>query len=506
MKLKAGFLFFCTPAGVALASQVQHHLALPVPSLLGYQLPNLAPSYDSYDTGLFSPLGSLTALKEDQFTTLHHPFFPRYEVRVKRSDFCDGGVNAYTGYIDIEAKHLFFYFFESRGDPTKDDVMMWMNGGPGCSSSMGLFMELGPCRVTSPNTTAHHPYSWNEHANIFFIDQPVNSGFSYAEHGEGVTRSEEAAKDIAAFLAIFFEHFSSFKGRAFHLAGESYAGRMIPVFASEIYDQNSRLVQAGLVPINLTSIMLGNGQTDMFSMTLSFYDMTCTSASLPPILPISTCVRIKQALPRCQKLMQDSCIDKFDSILCEDAVAICRQEIGFPFIATGGNPYDISKKCEGEYEDTMCYPVTKNISAYLNRSSIREKLGVDPSVPAFSQCNYDVLNAFARSDDALFPTHLYVSSLIERGVRVLVYVGSYDYVCNWIGNKAWVEGMEWGGGEEFRRREMREWETDRRKAGLAKSAGILTFATIYGGGHMAPYDRPKEALEMVRRWLAHEPL
>lgn len=50
---------------------------------------------------------------------------------------------AFTGYIDIQARHLFFYFFESRSDPDKDDVIFWTNGGPGCSSSVGLFMELG---------------------------------------------------------------------------------------------------------------------------------------------------------------------------------------------------------------------------------------------------------------------------------------------------------------------------------------------------------------------------
>lgn len=50
---------------------------------------------------------------------------------------------AYTGYIDIEARHLFFYFFESRRDPDNDDVMFWTNGGPGGSSAIGLFAELG---------------------------------------------------------------------------------------------------------------------------------------------------------------------------------------------------------------------------------------------------------------------------------------------------------------------------------------------------------------------------
>ena len=94
--------------------------------------------------------------------------------------------SAYTGYIDVEARHLFFYFFESRRNPDQDDVVFWTNGGPGGSSTVGLFMELGPCRLDSPNKTTYNPYSWNEYSNIFFIDQPVGVGFSFADHGEYV--------------------------------------------------------------------------------------------------------------------------------------------------------------------------------------------------------------------------------------------------------------------------------------------------------------------------------
>jgi carboxypeptidase C (cathepsin A) len=54
---------------------------------------------------------------------------------------------------------------------------------------MGLLMELGPCRVVSENATKFHPESWNTNANIFFVDQPVGVGFSYAEYGEFVVRA-----------------------------------------------------------------------------------------------------------------------------------------------------------------------------------------------------------------------------------------------------------------------------------------------------------------------------
>ena len=51
---------------------------------------------------------------------------------------------------------------------------------------MGLFMELGPCRIMGPNSTTYFEHSWNDHANVFFIEQPVGVGFSYADYGEYV--------------------------------------------------------------------------------------------------------------------------------------------------------------------------------------------------------------------------------------------------------------------------------------------------------------------------------
>ncbi|KAG5640374.1 hypothetical protein DXG03_008885, partial [Asterophora parasitica] len=121
--------------------------------------------------------------------------------------------------------------------------------------------------ISDANGTKHFPESWNSNANVFFIDQPVGVGYSYADFGEAVGGTEDAAKDIAAFVAVFFENFSKFKGRAFHLAGESYAGRYLPLFASEVYDQNARLVEAGVTPINIASIIIGEsmiwGQEDL---------------------------------------------------------------------------------------------------------------------------------------------------------------------------------------------------------------------------------------------------
>ncbi|CDO76390.1 hypothetical protein BN946_scf184937.g4 [Trametes cinnabarina] len=478
--------------------------------------------FSSYAEGLFTPLGDLSALTTEEFTRLEHPAFPRHSVRVKESRFCDEEVRAYTGYIDVEARHLFFYFFESRRDPDTDDVVFWTNGGPGAASSMGLFMELGPCRVTSANSTEPHPYSWNEHANIFFVEQPVGVGYSYAEYGESVGTTMEAGEDIAAFMAIFFEHFTKFKGRALHLAGESYGGRYIPVFAATIYDKNSQLVEAGIAPINLTSIMIdlasGNGCTGFATMFPSYYDAQCADPTFPPIQGVADCVRMKQLVPRCEQRYKESCVDRFDGIDCAAAASFCHAALSDPF--NGLNHYDRARPCKGAADLTECYPIVKDIGDFLSSPHIQDLLGVDPPVRGnYSWVSWPVNAAFdANLDHYSFPAQYYIAALLERGVRALIYVGATDYICNWIGNERMTLALEWTGQDAYRNSALKEWTVDGAVAGVARSGGGLTYAIIAGAGHMggvcgmvayrfvcscqAPYDKPAESLELANRWLA----
>ncbi|THU77428.1 alpha/beta-hydrolase [Dendrothele bispora CBS 962.96] len=401
---------------------------------------------------------------------------------------------------------------------------MWLRGPESnsfLSSLVHIHIFTGPCRVTADNETKYHPESWNEIANVFFVDQPIGTGFSYAEYGESVSTTEEAAKDIAAFIAIFFEHFTKFKGRALHMAGESYGGRYIPLFASAVYDQNTYLENIGMESINLKSIMIGNGMTDSFKMAISYYDMVCTSSGTP-ILDISTCVRMRQAVPRCEAFLKQSCIDQFDMINCAAANHFCNSEIQVPFMTTGRNPYDYTKMCEGDFMDTLCYPVMKTIANYLNQNSTLTTLGIDPNSPAYG--NYSVVSfvvnaAFEKTLDEARPTYFYVEQLLHRGVNALIYVGANDWICNWIGNLRWVRALEYGddafgftrhegeGDDQEGLDKLREWggvledDGEWKKMGMTARKGGLTFATIDGAGHTAPYDKPKESLELLKRWL-----
>jgi len=258
--------------------------------------------------------------------------------------------------------------------------------------------------------------------------------------------------------------------------------------------------------VNLSSIMIGNGVTNWPVMITSYYEMQCQNISLPPIQDASTCVRMKYSLSRCESSFKRGCEDTFNYLDCAAAALFCLNELYTPLLATGYNPYDISKPCDGSYEDTLCYPIMAALDDFLNRADIRDILGVDPAVREYRSCNSDVASAFVQRPEEMFPTQYYIGALLERGIRALIYVGATDWFGNWLGNERMTLSVEWTGRDAFVAQPLREWHVDGIPAGLTRSVGQFTFATIFGAGHLAPHDKPRESLELVRRWIARNGL
>lgn len=261
--------------------------------------------------------------------------------------WCDPDVRSYSGYINTgHGRDLFFYFFESRSEPSKDPVLTWINGGPGCSSSLGLFMELGPCTIVDPsnvNGTKRNPYAWNDKANVIFLEQPIGVSFSYGKHGQTTTTTEEAAIDVQAFISIFFQTFKEFKGRDYYMSGESYGGRYLPLFASAIVDGNKALIKQGLEPVNLKGVLIGNGLTDQFTMFPAYYTYQCAHLdSRPgqeaPINSIGNCVQMAKKLPICEEMLERDCLYRSDFDACGAAVQYCTSAVSEPFFAMKMNP------------------------------------------------------------------------------------------------------------------------------------------------------------------------
>ena len=101
-------------------------------------------------------------------------------------------VKSFSGYADVaDDQHIFWWFFEARNvDPATAPLTVWINGGPGASSMIGLFQENGPCGVDSDGNIFNNPYSWSNVSNMIYIDQPTQTGFSYSIPIPGYTDDE----------------------------------------------------------------------------------------------------------------------------------------------------------------------------------------------------------------------------------------------------------------------------------------------------------------------------
>jgi len=147
------------------------------------------------------------------------------------SGLCDPSVKQHSGYFTFgkDKKQYFFWMFESRSDPANDPTVMWLTGGPGCSSMTGLLFENGPCKVAEDGkSTTLNPYSWTTKANVMWIDQPPGTGFSKGKWDFG---EEGVAEDMYQFLQVFFKAKPEYN-KKFYVTGESYAGHYIPAVTS----------------------------------------------------------------------------------------------------------------------------------------------------------------------------------------------------------------------------------------------------------------------------------
>ena len=120
----------------------------------------------------------------------------------------DPNVKSYSGYADVsENQHIFFWFFEARDiDPTEAPLTVWINGGPGSSSMIGLFQENGPCGVDIDGNVYSNPYSWSNVSNMIFIDQPTQVRCTpqlFIEHGRMLTGLRLVSRTVFLSMATW---------------------------------------------------------------------------------------------------------------------------------------------------------------------------------------------------------------------------------------------------------------------------------------------------------------
>lgn len=170
---------------------------------------------------------------------------------------------------------------------------------------------------------------------------------------------------------------------------------------------------------------------------------------------------------------------------------------------SGRDRFDISKDCNdgsngcspyaecvpsGKVPTTLCspfYSCIRSLEAYLSKPSIQDTLGIDPAKRGnFSLYGEAVALAFDLTLDVPHASPRNVAALLERGVRILIYAGDYDFACNWVGQERWTRALDWTRRDGFAEAQLRPWKVDGEVAGITRSFAHFTFATVKGAGHL----------------------
>mmetsp|Transcript_37299 Transcript_37299/g.97298 ORF Transcript_37299/g.97298 Transcript_37299/m.97298 type:complete len:490 (+) Transcript_37299:54-1523(+) len=417
---------------------------------------------------------------------------------------CDPSVNQTAGYLSAGplATKYFFWLFESKSDPVKDPLIIWLSGGPGCSSQLALFAENGPCKVSKDGKrTTANPYSWHSKANVMWVDQPAGVGFSTSI---GTHDEDGVANNMYTFLQNFYKQFPRYMGNQFYLFGESYAGHYVPAISHRVWRGN----KAGEgVKIPLAGISIGNGLTDPAEQYKWYAEMGTTGAraegghapagvinskegvvmkvATPPcLLAIAAC---NQGVPD----MPNGTGPIVNKTACLMAYDLCNYMAILPYKFTGKNPYDMRIPCE---HGNLCYDFDA-IGTYLNQPEVQKELGVSKK---WGSCNYAVNLLFAQAGDWMKNYQGLIPDLLADGIKVLIYAGDCDYICNWLGNMKWTQKLDWPHREEFVAAPNNDYKVNGEVMAKLRTSNGFSFMQVFNAGHMVPMDQPAVALQMVK--------
>lgn len=388
---------------------------------------------------------------------------------------------------------IFTNIQQAREDPENAPVVLWMTGGPGCSSELAVFYENGPWSINEDLTLDETKYGWDRAATLIYVDQPINTGFSYSDDDRDRCYDEDCvANDMLDFLEELWKARPELQGKDFYITGESYAGHYCPAVAYRVFEA----VKSGeaKVPINLKGVAIGNGLT----VPSIQYGAYAEFAFENNLISEETRDTLNYIYPACRMALE-ICNGSSYAAECILGVQFCTYTQFAPILIAnpGINVYDYRKECIGE----LCYDFSR-MEEFLNLESTRKKLGVgdrwwqacDPGV------HEDMMGDWGHSfDQDLVP-------LLEAGVRIMIYAGDKDIICNWLGNRWWVDALEWSGRDDWLDTFDSEWMVDNEVAGWAAESGPLSFVKVSNAGHMVPMDQPKNALEMIKKFTRGEPL
>lgn len=451
-----------------------------------------------------------------------------------------------------ENEHIFWWFFEARNtDPTTAPLTIWINGGPGSSSMIGLFQELGPCGIDYDGNVYNNPYSWSNVSNMIFIDQPTTTGLSYSIPVPGY--QDASSNDIVALpnatcpdytdpstcgtynvynlsltansttaaapnfyrtLQAFTGAFPQYSSNGVYFTTESYGGHYGPVFSRYILEQNE-LKAHGTAHIDLRGVLIGNGWFNPILQYAAYYQFISnyTTQTLHPggnSYGIHYNASIDSYVSN-NMYGAHNCLDQLldcnahphatytsdgtGNQVCSAADTWCYNQVELPFDNVfGRDEYDI------RYLTPDPFPYSFYVD-YLNNATVQAAIGAFTN---FSESSSITSTAFGSTGDDAREIGVTdaVEYIIDHKVPFVMYFGDADYNCNWFGGEAFSHTLKNVPGYTDGSSGFANISTsDGVVHGQVKSAGKFSFVRIYESGHEVPFYQPLVALEMLNRTI-----
>ncbi|KAK7348022.1 hypothetical protein VNO80_22570 [Phaseolus coccineus] len=418
----------------------------------------------------------------------------------------------FSGYITVNENHgraLFYWFFEAQSEPSKKPLLLWLNGGPGCSSiGYGAVVEIGPLMVDKNGEGLHfNKYSWNQEANLLFVESPVGVGFSYTNtSSDTILEDNFVAEDAYNFLVNWLERFPQFKSRDFFISGESYGGHYIPQLAELIFDRNK---DSNKYPfINLKGFIVGNPETDYYYDNKGLLEYAWSHA----VISDQQYEKAKEVCDFKQFEWSNECNRAMNEVF-HDYSEIDIYNIYAPTcplnstssIADESNSsgHESFTKVRNDYRERRMRifggydPCFSNYAEeYFNRKDVQSSFHADTNRAtkvAWKVCNNAILRAYNFSVFSVLPIY---TKLIKGGLKIWIYSGDADGRVPVIGTRYCVEAL----GLPLKSR-WRTWYHDNQVGGRIVEYEGLTYVTVRGAGHLVPLNKPTQALSLIHSFL-----
>ena len=455
-------------------------------------------------------------ISDTNFTTLHSPANSNVTLRFKTPPVgtCTTVFptqKQYAGYVTIPPFTLapiqqnytintFFWFIEARTNTSTSPLTVYINGGPGSSSMVGLFQEAGPCEVVEMAQgrlgTRPRDWGWDRSSNILFVDEPNEVGFSYDEATNGsmnlftgditeppsplnppltadtflngtfssnnasstANTTQIAAQSVWHMLQAFLVAFPQYNPGTtsnnskpgvvgVNLFAESYGGKYGPAFANLCERQNQSRKNGSIssnktLEVRLTSLGIVQGCVD-----------DLVQGRYYPIFANNNTYGIQALSITDQQTAANSFLNANG---CQQQVQSCRDAVASLDPNNDGDVGSVNTICQNAqqsctntviapfmasgrdpYDITQTMPDPFPPSTYLEYLNSGDVQAAIGAPVNYTQSNEAVAAAFQKTGDAERGDQIaQMAYLLSLGVRVALIYGDQDYLCNWLGGQA----------------------------------------------------------------------